>query len=119
MMIKRKAYPAIDTMLKNLAPAVRKHDVNLVVATAVEVRTYWQGGSRSSYWRCDTNGFGQQLRGQNNPEPFGKFDAEQHLHRVVDGTVIVKLGTWQGRTAVPTIYATPTMFKQLGIEEVS
>lgn len=119
MIINRKAYPKVDALLKAAIPGNRKHDAIISVAGKVEARTYWSGGSQSSYLLSSLNGQTQHLRGQDTPEPFGKFDPEIHMHTVPAGQCVIKVGTFNGRTAAPVIYASVETFKQLGVEASS
>lgn len=108
-----KTNPQLQRFIKAVAPSMRKQSAIVSSASTVQARSYWSGGSYSSYWivSAPTGNDARQLPAQTSPEPFGKFDPALHEHTIPYGKVVVVLGTSSGKPATPVVIATPeTLF---------
>ncbi len=112
---KRADVPGIDTMLKRVAPKNRKRSVLVIVsATVTPNDTCWDGGTRYSYHACLLDGRQvTHVPAPTAPAHFGGGEAQAFT--IKPGNAVVKLGTFCGKTASPTVYVHPWDVIQLGL----
>ena len=115
---KRKDLPGIDTLLKRVAPKNRKHSVTIITTNGVTPHdTCWDGGTRYSYLSCTLDGRNvSSVPAPTAPPQFGGAVAREFA--IVPGRAVVKLGTFCGKTATPTVFVHPDDKIQLGLVPV-
>lgn len=96
-----KNHPALQRIVRDLC---RKQKAYVYFRNEVTLSgTYWDGGSISNYLLVDIKtGNSLQLPGHNPPQFGGPMTAP--TRKIDDGCVIVKLGTFCGKPATPSIY---------------
>ena len=114
---KRKDIPGIDTMLKRVAPKNRKRSVIVVSAESVTPNdTTWDGGTRYSYHACLLDG--RQVSYVPAPTAPAHFGGGEAVAFAIEpGHAVVKLGTFCGKTATPTVYIHPCDVIQCQVSE--
>ena len=111
--ITRKDYPEIHALLRYINPRLKKHKAVICTTDSVTpIGTYWDGGSINDYvaFNIDTK-TSSAVPAPTAPIQFG--GGKPKAYALTDNVIVVKFGTFCGRTAAPTIYATPNALTAL------
>lgn len=115
MIVELKSHPEVLRVIRAVSPSYRKAKAIIVTAERVELNgTYWDGGSRSSYCGVDLASMREVGNGapQYAPPQFGGPRITPTVE-LPEGRAIVKLGTFQGKTATATVYINPANMAKL------
>ena len=111
--LKVKEHPRIKALVKRTFPKYRKHSVIVFDHGAFTNHgSYWDGGSRQFYATCNKHGGRLNwVNGPSSPPQFGGGDPVRV--ELDDDTVGLCTGTFRGKQATLTIYATPKTYRWL------
>ena len=96
----------IQRLVRNLS---RKHRAFVYVVDQVKLTgAYWDGGNRSEYYLVDTaTGASAPIHGSHTLAPqFGGAEAAP-IYEIPEGKAVVRVGTFMGKPATPTVYFRP------------
>jgi len=104
---KLKDHPRLKTLLALVSPNYRKHTVFLCESSVVHCHpSYWDGGSRTYYAKATPKGRNvQTVNTATAPAHFGGSDDPVEVDLDAN-TVVVTGGTFCGKPAHATVYAT-------------
>lgn len=111
MVIDLKNYLEVLRVIRAVDQSYRKHKAIVLAYHRIEMNdTYWSGGSRFSYHAVNLRTFQVGSAAQHAPPQFG---GKTPVVDIPEGVVIVKVGTFCGKTAAATVYVNPDNLPKL------
>ncbi|MDH3978100.1 MAG: hypothetical protein OEU86_06255 [Gammaproteobacteria bacterium] len=110
-----KEFPKLQATLKKAIPGYRKHKAMVVATdTVIPTGTCWSGGSRVSYLLVTIDGRNvRHMPAPTAPTQFGGSTAEDCRHSLLNNEIALSVGTFNGRTAMVTVYGNSTAVSRL------
>lgn len=107
------AHPEITRIVRIADSSYKKHKVTLSEASKVTLSgTYWDGGSRYTYTAINLETGRNIGAPQFDPPQFGG-PASDPVVQLPEGIVIVRTGTFCGKTATATVFVNPSNLTKL------
>ena len=117
---KLKDHPRLKRLISRVSPGYRKLTVNLQSAATVACHgSYWDGGSRTFYAQATKSGHNVKTVNTSSAPPQFGGSTEPVTVELDTDTVVVTGGTFRGKPAHATIYASPDAIEWLLSEETS
>lgn len=115
MIVNIKDHPALSAFLRRAFPSYRKHKAIIRPSQSVTLSGgYWDGGSRSSYFGATLAGTEVPLRYNTAPAQFNGGAPDRSVLLDSD-LVVLEAGTFCGKPATVTLFATPETLSKLGV----